>query len=416
MTNHLSPLTDLAPLIAQARDTDILALAQTATRLKRVGRSLKRGDEWAGPCPRGCGAKTDGFKVFPTVGKWFCRNCTGDTDFRDVIDLQAFLTTGNARPSGREFVEAVQALVGAPTNLSRSERRPIVALPNDDGPPSPQWQATGRRLVERAEACLWSPAGEAFRRYLLDERRLTETTLRQNRLGCIPADYHMPLAAWGLPPSPEGKDVWLPAGIVLPTFMGEELWGVHVRRYAPLTGWAVKGRKLPFITGSRKALWGAANTDRRVLFLCGGELDAALVQQEAVVYGGACSFTTGEGSRLSPFFSQLLLSADVILVLYDADRAGQEGAWRQVFLHTARAVMCPPPQLRPGDKDVTDFARAGGAVAAWLAGLRQQYVRNDPEQLAMRLSTFEPVRMTRRQFYLDLQLDYAQVSGGRPKR
>ncbi len=422
---------DFRAWVEQARQTDLLALARAATPLHHTGRTLKRGAEYAGPCPRHGGR--DGFKVFPEIGKWFCRTCTGDTRFFDAIALHTFIATGDYQPRGQQFTEAVAALVGerplrsAPRGSTdgsthfaahHTEVRPAPrpSLDESDAPPSLAWQTPGWQLVARAEACLWNPAGQAGLAYLRAERHLTDHTLRQWRFGYIPETFYQPFASWGLPLDPaRPRGVWVPQGILIPTFTDDgTLWGLHLRRYDKRQGWNVTQQKLPFVSGSRKALWGTQTTDRRVVYLCGGEFDAALAHQLGVLGGGACSLTTGEGSRLSARWLSYLLAADVILVLYDADAAGQAGAWRQVFLKTARAVICPPPPLRAGDKDLTDYVRAGGDLAGWLEQLRQTHLTDDPAALAQRLKGLAPVKVHRRLFYLDLELDYARVAAQAP--
>jgi hypothetical protein len=224
---------------------------------------------------------------------------------------------------------------------------------------------------------------------------LTGETLRRWRFGLIPRDTHMPFKAWGLPDEPEGPDgLWLPAGIVIPTFTADgQLWAIHVRR------WGGKP-KYPHIRGSKKSLWGTQNLNRRVVLVCGGELDAALAQQAAGKWVGCCSPTTGEGSRWSAEWTTHMLGADAVLVGYDADAAGQSGAWKNVLSLTSRAVSCPPPTLRPGDKDITDYVRAGGDLA--LAADRA-------EVLQQRLAALSATQVKHPALYSDLTKDYARL-------
>ena len=390
---------------------DLVEIVGQTVKLKRQGRA------YLGPCPFHDNQRTPAFAVFPDTQTWHCFGACAEGG-----DVFSFVM----KRDGLTFREAWRRLETEHGSLSAPTGRPSTPKPeyHANTPPSAVWQAMGWKLIERAEACLWGqegqrevawegqvPGGEigherlSPRAWLHTRRMLTDETLRRWRFGLIPGDAHMPFRAWGLPDEPERPDgLWLPAGIVIPTFTANgHLWAIHVRR------WGGKP-KYPHIRGSKKSLWGTQNLDRRVVLGWGGELDGALAQQVAGEWVGCCSPTTGEGSRWSADWTIHMLGADAVLVGYDADAAGQSGAWKNVLSLTSRAVSCPPPTLRPGDKDITDYVRAGGDLAAWVKAQRDRALAGDrPDQLQQRLASLSAAREKHPALYFDLTKDYERL-------
>jgi hypothetical protein len=122
---------------------------------------------------------------------------------------------------------------------------------------------------------------------------------------------------WGLPA--DRKQVWLPAGITFPWYVGPELWRVTIRQ----VGEAVQAeQRYITITGSGNTLYGIDQVRPHTpAMLVEGVLDAFRVIQEAddlldIVPGG----TTG--GRRERWIGRLPL-ASVVLVSLDADEAGE---------------------------------------------------------------------------------------------
>lgn len=323
---------------------DLVELVSQTVTLK------KRGSTYMGFCPFHENTRTPAFAVFPKTQTWRCFGAcaTGGDVFTFVM-----------KRDGLTFTEAVAQLARRTLSLPVKPRAPEpVHTPNT--PPSAQWQATGWRLIERAEQMLWKPDDQALR-YLHEERMLKDETLKRWRIGVIPRDSYMPFSAWGLPDEPERRGVWLPAGVVIPTFTTDgNLWAIHVRRW--------KGKpKYLHIRGSKKSLWGTQNVvGQPVVMICAGEFDAMLAQQEGGHLVGCCSPTTGEGSTWASEWTSLLLLAEKVIVTYDSDAAGEMGAWRNMLTQTNRIIFCSPPILEIGNKDLTDFIKLGGTLKTLL--------------------------------------------------
>ena len=65
--------------------------------------------------------------------------------------------------------------------------------------------------------------------YLEKERGLSPETYRAFRLGYNPTNLYDDPGKWGL----DGKKIWLPRGIVIPSFWRGKPWYIKVRRARP---------------------------------------------------------------------------------------------------------------------------------------------------------------------------------------
>lgn len=359
--------------------------------VERDGIVLHRsGRAYVGLCPFHTHTKhTPSFAVYPDNNTWHCYGqCAEGGDVIKYVMKRDRLS----------FVDVCKKLGGQTTTTVSAPAAPPPLVV--DVPPNLQWQTAAWDLVMQAKHCLWSEAGSKAREYLREQRLLTDYTIDRWQLGFIPTDSHVKRESWGLEPLDDGKGLWIPRGIVIPTYDSyNNLWALHVRR-------AQGDPKYPHIAGSKKSLWGTQNIDRRLVMMWGGEFDAMLAEQEAAHCGGNCSPTTGEGSQWSSTWSGHMLYADVVLCCYDSDEAGQRGAWRNIMAATGRAAIAPTLPL--GVKDLTDYARAGGNVRQWILNLRSEFLtkHDDPAQLWKRLEANYESRDEHVEYYTDLKIDF----------
>lgn len=377
------------------KDKAILDVIGTDVKLHRSGRSF------VGLCPFHEHHKdTPSFAVWPDTNTWRCFGlCSEGGDVIDYVMKRDHCT----------FVEACERLGAVASEEPRKARQPEPI--REEVAPSEHWQRTGWKLIERAQDCLlshegrlplrWGSAGQlSAYDYLCTQRLLRDYTIQRWKLGWIPKDTYMPFSAWGLPTPPENKrGLWLPRGIVIPTFTADgALWSIHVRR-------PEGDPKYPHISGSHKSLWGTQNIDRRLVFMLGGEFDAMLAEQEGAHIGGSCSPSTGEGSTWSHSWSNYMLRADAIVCGYDDDEAGHKGSWRNVISTTSRAVRA---NSFGGPKDLTDYARVGGDVVAWMRGHYETLIASadNPHQLWDRIETMHPMKEEHSDYYTDLKIAF----------
>lgn len=240
-------------------------------------------------------------------------------------------------------------------------------------PPGQAWQGRALDLIKWAEGNLWSDpgasqliewpevdpgSGEVTTRQLsaldwLLGRGLSAETLKFWRVGYIPADGSKPFwndspERWGL----TGKRVFIPQGILIPCFIGPDVWYLKIRRPGP------KGQKYIHIRGGQRALYMAQTLEwQDTVVFCEGELDALLLWQEVGDLAGVVTL----GSADNPFnvatWGVYLLYTTKRFVAYDSDAAGQEGAKKLDWLNPRQLTA---PKIKPGDKDLTDYYKGGG--------------------------------------------------------
>lgn len=325
-------------LIQRARTVDLLALAEQRTTLKRVSRT--QGGEYAGPCPL-CGGR-DRFRVQPQRGRWLCRYC--QPRWEDAI---TFLM----RLNHLGFAEAVRALTGEMFPVAPSVR--FVASPPLDTAPSPEWQTRARRLMQEAEHILWQSRGASARAWL-HQRGLNEHILRQWHIGLIPRTQRYPAEAFGL----SDDDVYVPAGVLIPSVFDDAVWYLKVRRLHPHAD-----PKYLLVRGSHPTLYLQTTLDvTTTVCLCEGEFDALLLWQTLQAAGlthiGVC--TPGSQAPYPRAAWLTALTGKTLLNLFDQDVAGEQGAdkWR--------AVRPDQQRITFPAKDLSEFWRNGGDLLTLL--------------------------------------------------
>ena len=216
-------------------------------------------------------------------------------------------------------------------------------------PPSMEWQTAARQVIDQAEEWLWDAPGEVALTYLLEERGLTAKTIREARLGVIPGGYRQWLTIAGLK---------VPCGIAIPWITGETLWAVKARRLAGRIKYS------QIAGGSSSGLYrGDALANARAVLFCEGEFDALVAHQEADLLVSAVSLGSASNT-LSERWLIDLVTVPLILVAYDADKAGLKGSARLKALservHTIQV---------PKGKDITEFYQQSeeGYLFTWLA-------------------------------------------------
>jgi len=170
---------------------------------------------------------------------------------------------------------------------------------------------------------------------------LADETVQHWKLGFNPHDRKL----FGL---------WVPRGIVIPCLVAGRIWYLKVRRSAGHP-------KYTQVSGGQMALFGADTlAGRDIAAITEGEFDAMLLYQEAGDLGGVATLGSAT-ARLTDAWVPYLLSVQRLLIAYDTDTAGAEGAamWEAVTSRVQRLL----PLI---GKDVTDFYSAGGDLRAWI--------------------------------------------------
>jgi len=268
------------------------------------------------------------------------------------------------------FPEACQMLGG---RLDQTiAPRPVAASHKAHQPqseaPSDEWQEYARRVVDYAEELLWSPAGEKALHYLIKTRGLMRVTIRDARLGYIPAetetDYQygrVPFPEWKL----DGKPVRVHCGIQIPHFADGQLWAVRTRRPPGLDGPKYMG-----IRGGSKTLYRIDEVLPRLpVVITEGEFDALVLDQCAGYMGKmvqSIALCSASNKHIDSRWLDRLVSAPVILARLDDDPAGAKAF--DVLHQLSSRVRCV--QVPTPFKDVNEFYLASSAadVRAWIEG------------------------------------------------
>lgn len=244
-------------------------------------------------------------------------------------------------------------------------------------PPGEKWQGRAWALIERAQAALWGEVGAntaldwperdpatgkavTWKISALDwllSRGLTEQTLRFWKIGFIPVTWEDRAEYWGLNLS-KGR-VWAPMGILIPCIVSDKVWYLKIRR--PMA----KPKKYTQIPGGKGGLYMAQTLEGHdSAVFCEGEFDSLLLWQEAGDLAGVVTLGSAGAELNIPTWGLSLVHTKRRFVAYDIDQAGQAGGAKLDWLHPERLEV---PQVRPWDKDLTDFARSGGELRGWLA-------------------------------------------------
>ena len=273
--------------------------------------------------------------------RWRCWGCNREGDAVDWLVAYRGMSAGDAWRLVRG---------DAPETAATPPRPRVVQFAE---PPAQDWQDAALDAVLEAATNLQNANGGEAGAALawLKARGLRQATIERALLGWNPNWREV------LP------GVKLPRGIIIPAVADGALWYVKAR--LTKADAARSGDKYLSLTGSKTAsLYGADGLlGARVAVACEGEFDCLLLSQ---FFGSdeLAAVTMGSASALpSPRWRARLAWLDRLLVVMDADGAGQDARerWRGV----ASWLQLVEPPDAPG-KDVTDWWRAGVNLRAWL--------------------------------------------------
>ncbi len=317
--------------------TDLLAIVEAD-----LGPPTRKGGRWfSWVCPYHPDGEDDGgsLRVTPDTGTWFCFGCEKRGDAVDWLQFQRGLTFG----------EACRELEGSGFGAGNGTgMRPKTKPVKPAVPPGSKWQQAAEEVAERARKCLWSNVGTGARRYL-SNRGLRDETLQMWEVGYNPSKYYVPAISSEEPPS-------VVKGIVIPNRVQGELWGVKIRQPQG------SDPKYLSLDGGTAWLWGVSNLTQPLAVLTEGEFDAMLTWQEGGDFVGVAT-TTGGAKFWRKEWGIYLLIAQHVLVVYDTDKSGQEGATMVLGQsHRMHRVRVPV------GKDVTEAWQQGVNLRDWLMG------------------------------------------------
>lgn len=334
------------------QDADLLAIVDHDTQLKKVASTA--GGEWAGACPF-CGGR-DRFHVQPYAKPfplWMCRQCGGGR-WDTVIGYIA--KRDNLDPKNKtDLAEICRRITGGdlPTH---SGPRPAPPPEPAYEPPADDWQELAKKTIETCKANLWADKGKKALEYLKG-RGIAEKTIEKFNLGYSTGYY-------------ENKKLYVPRGVLIPCVVAGEVWYLKLR-LAALPG----GQKYTQVEGSRpKAIYNADSlAGANMALFCEGEFDCMIAAQE---FGEILPTVTLGSAQYLPdlaTWGPFLLPLKIVMMTYDADGPGADGAAALGALVGERAKLAPLPE---GVKDINDYYQAGGDLRAWIVEYKTWY--SDP--------------------------------------
>ena len=310
--------------------------------------STSNGGEYHSSCPN-CGGK-DRFIIWSTIGRYWCRQCEVKGDAiqfcRDFFNMS--------------FLESCDKVGMLPIAKRESFIPRIAFEPKQSEIPSVRWIERASNFISDAHS---KALIETDALSLLKERGFSLDSIMKFQLGWNEEDLFEELNYWGVKEE-EKKKVWLPKGLVIPTFFQDHPMKIKIRRSA----WK-EGDSLPKyveIKGSRKTPSFYGECDK-CLVLLESELDAMLLQQFSC---DLCTSIAIGGVKRRPdlYAHEQLLKFNRILFSLDFDDAGKKAFkfWKSLY-----PFLIPWPT--PRGKSVGDAFKLGVDLRKWIeSGLRKQ--------------------------------------------
>jgi DNA primase len=316
----------------------------------------KTNNEYCGPCDK-CGGE-DRFLFFLEGQQFWCRQC----DWKgDVID---YLRHRNPNMS---FSEA-QELSGKTTLNSARQTNKKSPFRSEVADPPDQWSEQAEQFTAECyrylfEGCQvvnnglheWGVRDEL--RWLERDRGITIGTAQKHGLGWNKEDRYFHRKDWGLPTDEKDK-LFLPAGLVIPTFKDRLIIRLRIRkpekdRYGSY-----------YIVPGSKIKWSQYGQPTTSTMIVESDLDAILINQNLNI----CSFAMTSTS-LNPTRAEYdeLMKSEFIIDSLDSDSAGIKKTFdiQKIF---GLKYMRLPPIFK---KDINDMRLAGVDINEWYkAGLK----------------------------------------------
>ena len=311
----------------------------------------KPGATYRGRCPFHGGKTETSLLVDSDAGKWHCFGCDKHGDAIDWL----------REKRGLGFLEACYFL-GIEPGPRPNEPRPAPAAwtPKEAKTPLELWQTKAGAFLDRAVSCLWSKHGDETRRWLRDNKGLSNETIKAARLGYHPADKNEPRDAWGLPEllDKDGKEktLWLPGGLVIPLIVGGQVHRLRIRRDDPKDD-----KRFIIVSGSTSAPL-ILNPERGAACILESELDAILLDQESGDLITSVSIGTAP-AKPDTLTHSILQRAETILISLDNDNAGATAAW-QFWPETYGMKAKRWPSIN--GKDASDARLNGLDLRQWI--------------------------------------------------
>ena len=335
---------------------NLLDLA-TELQLLPKRKASTHGGEYSSSCPNpSCGGK-DRFLIWPEKGTYWCRQCEMSGDAiqfcRDFFSL-------SYRDACAKLGTVPKENLNNKINHTRREFCPATA-----SAPTDLWR---KRAIDFVHTAHQNALESSEALHLLQGRGFNLDIIKKFKLGWNPFNRFDASNLWGIDSMGGKKTIWLPKGIVIPTFFDSSVMKLKIRR----ADWNKEDQFAKYIeiSGSRKTASLYGGNSKLPYLILESELDAMLVQQVA---GDLCNCLAigGAGKKPDLYCHQILQRSSSIFFALDFDDAGKKAYrfWRLTY-----------PQLKawpvPRGKSPGDAFLEGVDLRQWLElGIQESSIK-----------------------------------------
>jgi hypothetical protein len=206
-------------------------------------------------------------------------------------------------------------------------------------------------------------------RVFLVDRGLRPETIKSVGLGWNSHETYQSMESWGLESelneNGKPKRIWLPEGLVLPSFDQGRVVRLKIRRPNP-----GDGDRYIFVAGSSSVpmTWGL---DKGIIVIVESELDGLLLHQEVGNLAGVVALGSAQ-ARPDQVTHEVLERVKIIMNCLDSDNAGAKEAWRWWKRTYKNFIRWPVPF----GKDPGEAFQMGLDLRAWvMAGLPESFLQ-----------------------------------------
>ena len=245
---------------------------------------------------------------------------------------------------------------GKTTNNSARPTKQKSPFREEKPDPYDQWSEQAEQFTAECFGhLLQNPEGRKHLDWLQSARGISIGTAQTYGLGWNNEDRYLDQRDWGLPVN--GKKLFLPVGLVIPTFKNETMIRLRIRKPQKDD----YGRY--YIVSGSKTNWSKYGEPSANTIIVESDLDAILINQELNIRCYAMTSTSLSPTRAE--FDELMRSQFVIDSL-DSDPAGIKKTYDIEKLFGAKYRRFPPIVA----KDIGDMYQAGVSIREWYqAGL-----------------------------------------------
>lgn len=189
------------------------------------------------------------------------------------------------------------------------------------------------------------------------KRGVTISMMKKYKIGLIPRTIYCQKSDWGLPNETDSKKLWIPSGIVIPTWLDKKVVRLRIRRM----DWKPDDKigKYIVLPGSTNAFCKLGDLSNELMIMVESELDAYALH--AAVSDLALVVAVGSNIANPDNITDLLAKRKNLLICHDNDKGGMVMTEKLKRLYP-HAQIYPTPY----GKDVGEAVERGLNLRIWI--------------------------------------------------